>query len=112
MAQTGQRRSERVLLDVPVVIRGESPDQRAFREETFTVTVNAHGALLMMASKVSVGQKLVLTNPNRDEREGRVSYMGTTYAGLAQVAVEFTHPAPEFWPVSSPPPDWQSSQRR
>ena len=111
MGQTGQRRSERVLLDVPVVIRGESPDQRAFREETFTVTVNAHGALLMMASKVSVGQKLVLTNPNRDEREGRVSYMGATYAGLAQVAVEFTHPAPEFWPVSSPPPDWQSSQR-
>jgi hypothetical protein len=111
MAQTGQRRSERVLLDVPVMIRGESPDQRAFREETFTVTVNAHGALLMMASKVALGQKLVLTNANRDEREGTVSYMGTAYAGLAQVAVEFTHPAPEFWPVSSPPPDWLSFGR-
>jgi len=111
MAQTRHRRSERVLMDVPVLIRGESPDQRAFWEETFTVTVNAHGALLMMASKVSLGQKLVLRNPNQDEREGRVSYMGSTYAGLAQVAVEFTHPAPEFWPVNSPPPDWQSFQR-
>jgi hypothetical protein len=112
MARTGQRRSARVLMDVPVVIRGECPDQRAFREETFTVTVNAHGALLMMANEVSLGQKLVLTNPNQDEREGRVSYMGAAYAGLAQVAVEFTHPAPEFWPVNSPPPDWQSTQRR
>jgi len=110
VAQTGQRRSERVLLDVPVVIRGESPDRRAFQEETFTVTVNAHGALLMMATKVAPGQKLILTNPNQDEREGRVSFMGTTYAGLAQVAIEFTVPAPEFWPVKRPPPDWRAGR--
>jgi hypothetical protein len=55
MARLGQRRSERVLLDVPVVVRGESIDQIAFEEETFTVTVNAHGALLMLASPVGLG---------------------------------------------------------
>ena len=110
MTQTGQRRSARVLIDVPVVIGGESSDHRAFREETFTVTVSAHGALVMLATKVAPGQKIVVMNPtNWDEREGRVAYAGPLHAGLAQVAVEFAQPAPEFWPISSPPPDWSAS---
>lgn len=110
VAQTGQRRSERVLLDLPVVVCGESPDQRPFQEETFTITVSAHGALVMMATKVALRQKLVVMNPsNWDEREGRVAYIGSSYAGLSQVAVEFNQPSPGFWPISSPPPDWQNS---
>lgn len=99
-----------MLLDVPVVIRGESPDQRPFQEETFTVTVSAHGALLMLATQVSPGQKLVLLNPaNSDEREGRVAYRGPVHAGLAQVGIEFTQASPDFWPISSPPPDWKTN---
>lgn len=108
MAQAGQRRSARVLMDFPVVICGQSGDQRTFREETFTVTVSAHGALLMLAANVSLGQKIVVINPsNSDEREGRIAYRGPIHAGLSQVAVEFNNPAPEFWPVSPPPPDWK-----
>jgi PilZ domain len=102
MAQVSRRRSERVLMDVPIVIRGESPDQRPFQEETFTVTVSAHGALLMLATQVSPGQKLLLLNPaNWDEREGRVAFRGPVHAGLAQVGFEFTQPSPDFWPISS-----------
>ena len=107
VGQTGQRRSERILLDVPVVICGGPADRPAFREETFTVTVSAHGALLMLATKVTLGQKLIVMNPqNWDEREARVSYLGPDRAGLAQVAVEFVQPAPEFWAVSAPPANW------
>lgn len=106
MVAIEQRRSARVLLDVPIVVRGESLDQSAFREETFTVTVNAHGALLMLANKVALGQKVVLTNPSLVECEGKVSYLGAFYAGLAKVAVEFNRPAPEFWPVNPVPQDW------
>ena len=57
VAQAGQRRSARVLMDVPVVIRGESADQSPFREETFTVTVSAHGALVMLAANVASGKR-------------------------------------------------------
>lgn len=105
---TGQRRSERILLDLPVVICGGSAEHPTFREETFTVTVSAHGALVMLAAKVALGQKVVVMNPqNWDEREGRVSYLGPDRAGLAQVAVEFMQPAPEFWEVSTPPANWK-----
>jgi hypothetical protein len=107
VAQTGQRRSARVLMDIPVVIRGESADRNSFREETFTVTVSAHGALIMLATSVALGQKIVMMNPqNRDEREGKIAYRGPIHAGLSQVAVEFTQPSPEFWPLDRPPADW------
>jgi hypothetical protein len=97
-------------MDVPVIVSGESTDHRTFHEETFTVTVSAHGALMMLATEVRLGQKLVVTNPaNQDECEGRVAYLGPPHAGLSQVAVEFARPAPEFWPVSSAPPDWNVS---
>jgi hypothetical protein len=110
MAQAGQRRSARVLMDVPVVICGQSGDRRDFREETFTVTVSAHGALLMLAANVSLGQKILMINPtNSDEREARIAYRGPIHAGLCQVAVEFNKPSPEFWPVSPAPSDWPKS---
>jgi len=99
-----------VLFDTPVVIRAESDGHKLFQEETFTVSVSAHGALVLLASKVDVGQKVVVMNPNNwDEREGRVAYTGREYAGLAQVAVEFAKPAPEFWAVGSPPADWHAA---
>jgi PilZ domain len=106
MALTAQRRSERILLDIPVTIRGQSASG-TFQEDTFTVTVSAHGALLMLEAQVSLGQRLTVMNPkNSDEREARVAYKGAVHAGLAQVAVEFTKPAPEFWQMDTPPESW------
>src|SRR4029077_18613708 len=95
----------RIILDVPLVIRGEAADKKAFQAETFTLIVNAHGAQLMLEMKVTLGQKLVVINPeNWNECEGKLAYVGPPYAGLARVGIEFTPPAPEFWSVSSPPP--------
>ena len=45
MATFGKRRSERVLLDVPLFIEGKAEGTQDFKEETFTLTVSAHGAL-------------------------------------------------------------------
>ena len=109
-AYAAQRRSERVILDIPVVLSGESADHRPFRETTFTMIVNAHGALLMLETKVVPGQKVKLANPtNWDERDARVAYVGRDHAGLAQVGIEFEKPSPQFWPVSTPPKSWNIS---
>lgn len=105
---SGQRRSQRLLLDVPLVVRGESIEKQPFQEETFTIVVSAHGALVVLAAKVALGQRLLLMNPNTwDQQEGRVAYLGSPYGGLTQVGIEFTRPSPEFWPISSPPDDWK-----
>jgi hypothetical protein len=109
MAEAVQRRSARVLLDVPVAIWGESPDEQGFREETFTVTVSAHGALVMLAAKVSVGQRVVLRKlTDSIEIRGRIADVGMPHAGLTQVGIELDEPSPGFWPVCQPPTDWMT----
>ena len=103
MGTAGARRSARVLADVSVLVRGELNGNGHFQEETFTVTVSAHGAMLMLAAKVALGQTITIaTTENRVEQVCRVAYKGPDRAGLAQVGVEFSAPAPGFWPVDAP----------
>jgi hypothetical protein len=106
----GHRRSKRVILDVRLAIRGEAEDNRPFQEETFTMTVSAHGALVVLERKVRLGQKVLLMNPkNWDEREGTITFLGPCYTGLWKVGIQFTQPSPEFWLISTPPSDWNLS---
>jgi hypothetical protein len=103
MATAGERRSERILADLPVLVRGQSIGSGKFQEETFTVTISAHGAMVMMAASVALGQTITLVSlKNSTERACRIAYKGPVYAGLAQVGVEFSEPSPGFWPVETP----------
>lgn len=102
-----QRRSQRVILDVPLLVRGETEDKQVFQKDALTLIVNAHGALLMLEEKVTLGQNIILTNiKSGDERRAKVKYVRPGYAGLARVGIEFNKPAPEFWLMNSPPTDW------
>jgi hypothetical protein len=110
MATFGKRRSERVLLDVPLFIEGNSNGSQEFKEETFTLTVSAHGALIVLAAKVALGQKLRLTNlKSKDQHDAIVAFLGPPYAGLSTVGIQFSEPAPEFWAIASPPTDWKTA---
>jgi hypothetical protein len=107
-----RRRSERLSLDVALVIRGESKENKPFQENTFTISISAHGALLVLATQVALGQTLHLSNPQtQDEVEGRVVRFGSPYGGLAQVGIDFATPVPEFWPVESLPDSWRQLTR-
>jgi len=99
-----RRRSRRKLLKVDLLIRGESVEKEAFQEQAFTISVSPYGALVAMSTKVALGQTLVLKNlKNQDEIEGRVTRLGRSKAGQAQVSVEFVPPAPNFWRTESVP---------
>jgi hypothetical protein len=105
-----QRRSKRLFLDVPLVVRGEAEDTDTFQEGTLTLNVSAHGALVILGTKVTVGQKVALMNlKNWAEREATVAYVGPAWGGFARVGIQFTQPAPEFWSVSSALHDWNLS---
>ncbi len=45
---TGKRRSQRLFLQVRVVVEGNLANKSPFSEETHTIVVNAHGALVEM----------------------------------------------------------------
>ena len=103
-----RRRSQRVIISLPVTVRVEdTPKDAPFEEETNTLVVNSHGALILLAGKVEKGQKLRLINrATREEQACRVASFGPTTAGKTQVGVEFLKPSPDFWHISFPPEDW------
>ncbi len=101
---TTSRRSGRVLLNVPVIVQGEGADSQPFQEETHTLVVNVHGALITLATRVEEGKELAVTNKNTQHVEVcRVTYLGPTHAGKTQVGIEFRRPAPNFWQILFPP---------
>lgn len=98
--QDERRRSPRHLLDVALMVRGESMFKEPFQEETFTISVSAHGALVVLAKKVNLGQQVSLENLKTHAKiDGRVARFGPPYGGLAQVGIEFVSPSPEFWTI-------------
>jgi hypothetical protein len=104
----GRRRSMRVMLSIAVVIRGKNRDDKTFfDEETKTLVVNAHGALIHLRSEVLANQKITITNKATQHSEGcRIVYVGAMQGGKAQVGIEFDTPAPKLWGISFPPDDW------
>lgn len=98
----------RVMLSVTVIVRGKNRDGKTFfDEETKTLVVNAHGALIHLRSEVVADQKITLTHKGTQESETcRIVYVGRMQGGKAQVGIEFDKPAPKFWGISFPPDDW------
>lgn len=104
----GRRRSMRVMLSITVMVRGKNVDGKTFfDEETKTLVVNAHGALIHLRSEVKADQKITLTHKGTQDSEScRIVYVGQMQGGKAQVGIEFDKPAPKFWGISFPPDDW------
>jgi hypothetical protein len=104
---TGRRRSMRVLLSVPIQVTGTDRKNRPFDEETRTLVVNAHGALISLAAAVIAGQQITVGNQaTQQTSDCRVVYLGSAASGKIQMGIEFLKPSPKFWQIDFPPDDW------
>jgi len=104
---SARRRSQRVLMQVAVRVRGDDAQGRTIEEETQTLAINAHGALVLLQSRVTSGSKLFLEHKRtQEEQECHVAYLGPVRAGKAEIGLEFSAPRPGFWRVAFPPEDW------
>jgi len=101
--QNAQRRSQRVIVKVPVMFLAEGTDNTPVSEETRTVTVNAHGAMILLGMKVSIGQSLTLRNSKTGEE-----IASPHESEKRQVGIDFMNPCPRFWRISFPPSDWST----
>jgi hypothetical protein len=103
-----RRRSQRVLLRIPIQVIGQGPDKKPVSELTHTAVVNAHGALIYLSLKVTVGQVIILKNPETNEEQlCRVARANPAPDGRTEVGIAFVKPAPNFWRVAFPPSDWK-----
>jgi hypothetical protein len=102
-----RRRSQRVLMTVPVRVSGKSGAGSQFEEETQTVAISAHGALILVSTQVYRGQRLTLSNvQTKAAVECVVAHIAKYQGAQPQVGVEFLLPNPIFWHVTFPPKDW------
>ena len=102
-----RRRSMRVLLSVGIQISGKTASKEDFVEETRTLVVNAHGALISLSTPVAAGQLVKITHKaTRDIRDCRVVYLGNATDGKVQMGIEFLEPSGAFWHIDFPPDDW------
>ena len=104
MPQNGrpaQRASERVFLQVPVMVHGMCRDKTSFQEETSTVVVNAAGGLVTLCSGVDVGDTVLVVNKTtKRSHECRVVYRGNDGEGKPQAAIAFGGAIPNFWKLT------------
>ena len=109
---TEKRRSVRVHIAIPVLVRG-GQGAGAFREETFTVQVSAHGCMVRMARKMERGQPVtIIHKKTAEELDCTVTFLGQTEGGKTEVGVEFCEPSPVFWRIAFPPEDGDPSERK
>ncbi|HEY2119057.1 MAG TPA: TonB family protein [Candidatus Acidoferrum sp.] len=103
-------RPQPVPLEVPVSVNGartiEGSDKREpFSEATKTVLVFANGAVIRLASHVSPGQLLFVTNDKTKKEVVCQVVKSKNYRTVTgYVELEFTEPAAGFWGVRIPEP--------
>ena len=104
-----RRRSQRVLMQVPLRIRGVDAQGQNFEEYTETLAINAHGALVLLSARVTSGCVVQMRhNKTEEEQECHVVFLGPVRSGRGEVGLEFSVPRPAFWRVAFPPEDWSS----
>jgi hypothetical protein len=101
------RRSQRVCLSVPITVSKAEAGKPSASEETRTLIVSAHGALLELRMPVKFGDALTLKHRKTEEElHCRVVNFGVEQFSKREVGVEFEVPSPRFWRIAFPPADW------
>ena len=107
-----RRRSRRVNISMPVLVRGRKGGQ-AFEEEAQTISVNAHGCMVRMVNPVTRSQEITLVNKKTTEAlPCTVIFIGQKESGKTEIGIEFVEPSPRFWRIAFPPEDWDPSERK
>src|SRR6267143_7220957 len=81
-----RRRSQRVLMQVGIRISGKDAQGNDFEEFTETLAINAHGALVLLAARVTSGSAVhVRHNKTEEEQECHVVFLGPVRGGKEKI---------------------------
>ena len=95
----------RVRANIHVALQGK---QSSF--EVTTLSVNDHGAIVVVERNLPLGTMLVLEHPQTRERVAcKVVRTAREMPEGFHVPIEFDSPAPDFWRIAFPPTDWRPS---
>lgn len=102
-----RRRSQRVIIRVPVTLVATVRDQK-ITVSAHTVAVNIHGAMLLCPRPLDAETQVEIQNERTRERaSGRVTRAPRESAEGYLIPVEFSAPTPSFWQITFPPANWK-----
>jgi TonB family protein len=99
------QRLQTVCIEIPIIVQGSrnSHPPQPFLEETRTVIVFPHGAVLRLTEVVTQGQIVIIQNMRlKQEVACRVTSSKPSASVKGYVEVEFTQPTPGFWGIGFP----------
>ncbi len=106
------RRSTRLSAAVPITVMGVDSYRGPYREDTSTVTVNAHGCKYESKHDVLTNSWVMLELPPKEKGEsvsarGLVKWVKrpTDTSGIFETAIELENPG-NIWGIDTPPQDW------
>jgi hypothetical protein len=99
-----RRRSQRVMLQLAVLVRANMRNGRCVQVQAFTLAVNAHGGSLESPLELTANQRITIINPQSSKNVGcRVVRIERSSSALVQVAFEFDKHSAHFRPITPPP---------
>ncbi len=103
--QIHERRGERVLIRIPIQVRGIREDGSKVEGAAETIVVSRFGALLRMHSLLKMGSALTVTNArSKEEEDFRVAWIGERQPdGRWDIGVEAINLWENFWDIRFPP---------
>ena len=111
--ESPRTRTSRLHLAISVFVYGHNESDAPFQEISQTVTINANGCLLELATPVVKDQPLLLTNmKSSEEISCNVATIGSIVNRRTQVGLRFAQPSPRFWGIGFPPEDWDPADRK
>jgi hypothetical protein len=94
---TDRRATSRIDAHLPLFIYGSLLSGDPFYEETCTISINGTGGLILMASSVQPGQRIMVTNQGNDQTQECVVVSVAAQPAGSYVAFKFLTPMPQFW---------------
>ncbi len=106
LAGAERRRSDRIMLTIPLRVQGKDPKGSSFADEARTVSLNRHGARIVIGRPLDAGGVLRITNQvSRREADFRVvgPLAPPTKQG-GEWGVELLNAQVDLWGIRFPPP--------
>lgn len=98
-----RRRTARASLCMNLLVYGETGAGEKFRYWTKSVSVSAHGGVLLLEAALTVGQGFQVMNEyNGKKAKGKIVAVRSTREGQVQASFEFAEGGENFWSMSFP----------
>ena len=98
-----RRRTARVAMCMDVLAYGEDAQGENFKFWTRTLSVSAHGGVLVLAATLEVGQQFHLMNEyNLRKASARIVALRRGREGQVYGSFEFVHGGDRFWSMVFP----------